>query len=251
MTRRLLLAAFSCWVCCAVRIKKKPSSSLFQTYAIPYPYAYYGPPLSQYSMMAPPQQPQFYGPPPQGFPEQPLFQYSPPMYMQPPPQQMYIPYGPSPSQQQVFSNGQQESLPVTSPAPAPQKIPIENVPIKNIPLRSFFMPVRSPQEEFTTTTTTTANPMSAALDKALAEANKEIDKANHQANEFANFNDLELNQPVSSPFGGGSVSLSDASVPIDNHILNWRELVGLPSNPLVDGNKLNSNEVRKPLLPLV
>ena len=113
------------------------------------------------------------------------------------------------------------------------------------------MPVRSPQEELTTTTTTTANPMSAALDKALAEANKEIDKANHQANEFANFNDLELNQPVSSPFGGGSVSLSDASVPIDNHILNWRELVGLPSNPLVDGNKLNSNEVRKPLLPLV
>jgi hypothetical protein len=190
--------------------------------------------------MMPPQQPQFYGPLPQGFPEQQLFQYSPPMYMQPP-QQMFIPYA-SPSQQQV--------LPVTSPAPVPQKIPIENVPIQNIPLRSFFMPVRSPQEEVTTTTTTTANPMSAALDKALAEANKEIDKANHQANEFAGLNDLKFNQPISSPFGGGTVSLSDASVPIDNHILNWRELVGLPSNPLTDGNKLNSEEVRKPLLPL-
>lgn len=86
--------------------------------------------------------------------------------------------------------------------------------------------------------------MHAALENAVDEANREIEKANRQASEFAAFDKMKF-----SPEAG---SLSDSSVPIDNHILNWRELVGLPTNPLLADQSPKQgafDDVMKPLLP--
>lgn len=110
--------------------------------------------------------------------------------------------------------------------------------------KSFFVPIENlraqvpPQE-----TTTTPNPMHAALENAVDEANREIEKANRQASEFAAFDKMKF-----SPEAG---SMSDSTVPIDNHILNWRELVGLPQNPLLADQTSKHgafDDVMKPLL---
>jgi hypothetical protein len=83
----------------------------------------------------------------------------------------------------------------------------------------------------------THNPLKDALSVALTEASKQIDEANKHAKlKFVSFDDIDYNPRkarVAAP-----VSLSDERVPIDDHILNWRELVGLPANnPVMEQSK--------------
>ena len=236
--RRLL--ALMAWAGFVQSVKKAKPSSLFQTFAappMPYPYAFYPPPFP----------PQYYQP--QGFEPQ-MYPY-PPMYM--PPQQMYMspypqqPMMPVPPFQQGFSQ------PPSPPAPIVERSvekprPQEQVqdPLFDFTPKTFFSPIEHVKPEKKEPISTTQSPMHVVLANALDEANKDIDKASQHENDFASFDNIKFSTPT--PFTA-PVSLSDASVPIDNHILNWRELVGLPSNPLTEDQRRNSNDVMKPLLP--
>jgi len=80
-----------------------------------------------------------------------------------------------------------------------------------------------------TTETTTVNPLKEELTKALNDATKEMDKVKHNAVlSLSTFDNLDWKPTVDKPLE--RMSLSDGTVPIDNHILNWRDLVGLPSS---------------------
>ena len=100
------------------------------------------------------------------------------------------------------------------------------------------------------TETLTHNPLKDALSEALNEASKQIDEANkHAKMKFVSFDDIDFapkKTKVAVP-----VSLSDERVPIDDHILNWRELVGLPAkNPVMEQSKPVLNDGVTPMLEI-
>ena len=203
----VLLLALSC-----VEAVKK--SSLFEAYAMaPYGY-YYPPPYAPYNT---PYAPQYQQPPPYAGPPPPG--YFPP-YM-PPPQAGY--YDPRYGMQFAAPERQQQY----------QAPPVLQGP----PSRAVAAPVQEMREEpvkqapqvVKQTVETTPSPLKVALAEALSEASKQIDKANAQtASHLVSFDNLDYSPRHNPP----PVSLSQDTVPIDDHILNWRELVGISGSNL-------------------
>ena len=199
--------------------KKKATSSLFEAYAM-YPYGggYYMQPPQPYPMFAqgpsvpmPPGPPPMYAPyfVPQGYYQPPVAFPQPPPYVQP--------------QQRQDSLRFVETIPPSAP-PTMVAAAQREQPRRLVPTQS--PPVVAAQEEVTT-----RNPLKDALSDALLEASREIDNANKQAvSHFVSFNDIDYSSRKSTP---APLSYGEGSVPIDNHILNWRDLVGLPANTQV------------------
>jgi hypothetical protein len=231
-------------------VKKAPPSALFEAYAMaPYGYYYpyppypgYGPPPGQPPYAPPPAQAGAYpvpagpyGPPPPGF--------YPPFISQP--GQGY--YDPRMGMQFSYDQRAPPARPVVQqdqpPVPPPQVE--DTVPAQ--PKRTETPhPYPVVAAKLSQRTVTTPNPLKAALSEALNEATKDIDKANAQAaTRLVSFDGLDYSPRNNPP----PVSLSQESVPIDDHILNWRELVGLPgSNPMKDPLNPVSDDGVTPLL---
>jgi hypothetical protein len=203
-------------------LRKEKPSSLFEAYAMyPTPYGgYYVQPAPPYPMFSQgagiPLGPQQYGqygpvPPmyspyyaPQGYYQQPVYAQAPQMMLterQAPP--------PPPPQIQLATAA------VVSPAPMPAQV--RQVP--NV-LTSTRVSLNENKP--------TKNPLKDALSEALSEASRQIDNANKQASsEFVSFDGIDYSSHRTT---AAPLSFSGDTVPIDDHILNWRELVGLPSN---------------------
>ncbi len=218
---RILVMA---WAAQAVKRKAGKPSSLFEAYAM-YPYGYY---MQPYPMMPPP------GPAyPGGYPMM-AAQSMPP---QPPPYpygSYYMPQGYYPMAPFPSAARPQVEPPQVGADPEPA---IPDVPV-NTPVPVRFVEKMNPEPRRVTVEkrqkpdVSTPNPLKDALASALNEASQQIDKANKHAKlNFVSFDDLDFAPHHST---AAPVSLSAESVPIDDHILNWRELVGLPaSNPVM------------------
>lgn len=234
-------------------VKKADKSSLFQAYAMnpygypgyymPYqPMAYYtmppnGPP-AYYPQMAAPQGPQVPNMAPPPMPVGP-YAYQPPRQA---PQYYYPPQAYSP---QITAKVRDDPMPVgpegtvTLPVVDNQSSQGERSPTHGNSMAQAPKPSENRQPG------SSNGPIKEAFSVAMEEAAKQIDQVNAKAEEITAFNQAEVASPFSLP---KEVSLSQESVPIDSHILNWRDLVGLPSrNPVVDGNEPLTSEVT-PLL---
>ena len=212
----------------AVKRKAGKPSSLFEAYAM-YPYGYY---MQPYPMMQP-QGPPFPGAYPmmaaQSMPPQPPpYPYG--SYYMP---QGYYPMAPFPSapRPQVSEAPPQVR---SDPEPAIPDVPVNTpAPVRFVERRADPEPQRFSVDKRQKTDLSAPNPLKDALASALNEASQQIDKANKHAKlNFVSFDDLDFSPRHSTP---APVSMSEESVPIDDHILNWRELVGLPaSNPVME-----------------
>jgi hypothetical protein len=216
---------------------KKAATSLFQRYMAvpvdvpmaqppypPYPPYMYDPSGYYYGgypgmMAVPPPQPQYYmeGAPYYAYPQ--AVQQGPP---------------PVPVQQQALPRSVSPPVPVYAPPQAVQqsseqvRIPVaaqdEKPPVS---VAKFENPVvEAPVREHTQAEKDEPSELKDKLTKALAEASKQMDKVTNNALAPNAFDDL-IWKPTTPNVE--TMSLSDQTVPIDNHILNWRDLVGLPS----------------------
>ena len=230
-------------VASAVRIDKAGSgpvkkSSLFEAYAVnPYGYApqYYVPQpqqmIPQQQQMAyygMPQQPYYY-PQQQQYPMQP-YQYQPQPMGRPNPGYYY----PQPQQQPHYV----ENVPL-QPAPPATGILADQVQVKSVPTAAVA-PVAKARVQVAPAETVKSD-----LAKALEEASRQIDKANANTVDFASYENINF-QPI--PPTKAPMSFSEETVPIDNHILNWRELVGLPANNPVVHNDAAIMDATTPML---
>ena len=92
-----------------------------------------------------------------------------------------------------------------------------------------------PSEPTFSAVPTTPSPMKLVLTKELDDAMKQIDKVGTSALDMSSsFDNLKW---TPKPMDRAPMSLSEDTVPIDNHILNWRELVGLPSTNSLSNDK--------------
>ena len=225
-----------------------PKSSLFQTWAAPpymYPYMQAPGPLNPpgyfpYSYQGPPP-PMGYYPPPQPTYYQQQFQYAPPMgpamipfNYQGPPNPPVVAYQPPPVM--MAAQPMQQISQMTAQAPEAASKAATTTQTQTDKLSSVE-----------SAATTTASPMKAELSRALNDAMKQMDKVTDSALDLSTFDNLRYVPPASPP--PVRLSLSQDTVPIDNHILNWRELVGLPStNSLTEKGKDPVTESTTPLL---
>ena len=238
-----MLLVANAWGEPSLRKKDEKSSSLFQRFmAVPVdvpmapPYApyppymydpngyYYGYPAP--GMMGPP-------PPPMAAPPQYYMENSPPMsppvyYGYPPvPQQGPPPVEPPVGQPRVMYTQRQPKRESPSP-PITQQVAEEPISTSAPTVVQLENPtVGSPVQVHAHDEKSEPNELKDKLSKALAEASKQMEKVSNSALAPNAFDDL-IWKPSSSPMG--TMSLSEESVPIDNHILNWRDLVGLPSD---------------------
>ena len=213
----------------------------------------YGPPQPPQPMYGPPQPPQpVYGPQQGQQQGPPLAVYGPQQGPQQGPNQPV--YGPQPGQQQGSSQpyppgqasnqanygnptGQMFPMyqpyymppPAYYPQPQPYQPPTREAPVREVfqaPARVIEDAPQPPPVVEEQLIGPANNPLKEALSKALEDASKQIDKANaHAAMKLASFDDIDFSPRKSN---SRPISLAEDSVPIDNHILNWRELVGLP-----------------------
>lgn len=234
-------------------VKKADKSSLFQAYAMnPYGYpGYYMPyqPMAYYAM--PPNGPPAYYPQiaaPQGpqVPNMapPLMPVGPYAY-QPPRQPPQYYYQPQAYSTQITAKVRDDPMPVGPDGTGP--FPGLETPFRqsqHSASRGDSMP-QAPKPSETRQPGSSNGPIKEAFSVAMEEAAKQIDQVNAKAAEITAFNQAEVAAPFSLP---KEVSLSQESVPIDSHILNWRDLVGLPSrNPVINGEAPLKSEVT-PLL---
>jgi hypothetical protein len=235
---------------------EKPSS-LFEAYAM-YPYGgyymqpAYPPPM--FPQQSPPQiQAPVFGPGQPGYPPMYAPYYMPPpagYYQQPPPAAVAFPQPPAYAPPQA-----PELSAAIRPPPAPpvteQKrvseepeglIRTERFPEETKRIPPAHLTIPSDEQLIPT-----KNPLKEALTDALKEASRQIDKANeHAALNLVSFDDIDFAPKRST---APPVSLSQESVPIDNHILNWRDLVGLPpSNPVMKDRMPIEHDGVTPLL---
>jgi hypothetical protein len=115
---------------------------------------------------------------------------------------------------------------VSEPQPANSPIIVAERSVKRAPM--IRLKNRSIPDD-ATTESTTSNPLKDELTRALNEASKEMDKVKHNAAlSLSSFDDLDWKPESKKTIP--RMSLSDETVPVDNHILNWRDLVGLPQS---------------------
>ncbi len=227
------------------RSDKKPSS-LFEAYAMyPQPYGYYM--QSPYPVFGQQQQPPMF-PPQQPQQPPPMYPMYPPYFMPPLPPNYY----PQPPQALAFPQPYMQAQPSRPELPAaPPSRPVQAQAFELAPPKPAVelvekAPVPAPalEEELIAPT---KNPLKEALSSALDEASKQIDKANHNAAlKLASFDDIDFSprREQQKP-----ISLAQEPVPIDNRILNWRELVGLPpANPVMENRRPISNDGVTPML---
>jgi hypothetical protein len=210
------------------------SSSLFQAYAIgPYPNA---PNYYPYMPIYPPGgymisydqagQPFVMQQPPQGAPvmmNQPQMYYpqmagQPPQIMAPP--QQYGGYVPVPRDGNQPTYVQYVPVRPADPAPRAEATKPE-VTRSVVPVNTQFK-VDVPHVESPDT------PMKDALRKELDNAAKALDNIGSHTPDLSQFDNLSWQNP--DRHNMQALSLSEDPVPLDNHILNWRELVGSNKN---------------------
>jgi hypothetical protein len=239
----MLIRLITCLIVSVQGVKKPATkSSLFQAYSMsPYSYPpYYMPyPMAFYPMQSPQAGPgpnYYVQPEIPGYP-MPPYGYQPiaaPQAAPAPSKEYYYPTYPNPP-------------PMMNPAVNMATMVTHSPPIAPaIPENRLEPPVSDPQTQANAQdpTQSTGGPIKAALSAALEEASKEIDQVNKHTAELTSLDKLSTQSSFKLP----KISLSEESVPIDDHILNWKELIGVPDkNPLIE-NREPVNAVSMPLL---
>jgi hypothetical protein len=207
---------------------EKKASSLFQRFmTVPVDVPMVQPPY-------PPYPPYMYDP--SGY----YYGYPPPGMMPPmaPPSQYYVDNGPPPPVYYGYPQMVPQQAPLTAKPqamyaarPPPRVVQREAAQQENptqapVAVELQKQVVESPIKEHAKVETHEPNELKDELTKALNEASHQMDKVSNSALAPNAFDDLVW-KPSSSPIE--TMSLSEDTVPIDNHILNWRDLVGLPA----------------------
>ena len=216
----LLVSLLTLSLVTGVKRSEPVKSSLFQSWAEPPPYMMY--PNYMQPGFAPEYMQQRYAPP---YPYPPMNYY--PQAPPPPPgyfQQQYQPY----------PYGYQPALQAASPPPVVVEYQTPPVLTERKPAvevkepEAAVPPIAQSVEPVQAVPQTTPSPMKAALSKAMNDAMKQMDKVTDSALDLSTFDNLHYSAPAASrpPV---RMSLSEETVPLDSHILNWRELVGLPA----------------------
>lgn len=208
---------------------KKTASSLFQRFmAVPVDVPMAPPPY-------PPYPPYMYDPSGYyyGYPAPGMMPPAPPMA--PPPQYyvennppIYYGYPQMVQQQQAPPAPKRSVMYAARPAPQTPVMQVrqrEDPTVAPVAVQVQKQAVEAPVKEHLQEGAHETNELKDKLTRALTEASKQMDKVSNSALAPNAFDDL-IWKPSSSPIE--TMSLSEDTVPIDNHILNWRDLVGLP-----------------------
>ena len=255
-----MIILFAFLACFSEGVKKPgPKSSLFQSWAMaPYPYMQQQQQFAQQYMdqagpYGPPRGPEYGYGGPQAWPPYPGGYY--PMGYQngpAPPPMYYYPQAPQPPQYPTYQVTEPSRTEYSAypPRPAPaigyQTPPVLLAdPAHEKP--SEAQAASPTPEVHAETVSTTASPMKVALSQAMNDAMKQMDKVTDSAVDLTSFDNLHY-VPTQPPVKPVRLSLSEETVPLDSHILNWRELVGLPKSNSETDTRYIINENNTPML---
>ena len=249
----MLIRLITCILVSAQAVKKAAKSSLFQAYALnPYPYSPYYMPYPPQMAFYPMQTPQGGIPTPNYYvqPEMPAFPIPPYGY-----QPMAAPQAPAPSKDYYYPTATYANVgPIAgSPmnmagGPSPPSIARTDAQATQLAVPETYpnpgAQVNSQETKLPEQSRSEPGPIKAALSAALDEAAKEIDQLNAHTAEMTTLDKLGSQSSFKLP----KISLSEESVPIDDHILNWKELIGLPNKNSVVENREPVQSDSTPLL---